>query len=212
ALGLRDFQNASALLRRVVDQKPDSEDAWYELGRAYAGLGNHAEAIAAYRKQVEVNPFHKQAYNDLGAELRQSGKLEEALAAYGKQLDNVPVDGNARKNHGLLLFALKRNPEALADLEKASSAAPGDPEIEMALAQLYFGTGQQEKSRALMLTVAGATAPASGGDWFSAALRDDISPEQTLTDARAVVDGIGDQFDAGAYDQAPPEVFSAMYF
>ena len=212
ALGLRDFQNASDLLKRVVDQKPDSEDAWYELGRAYAGLGNHADAIVAYRKQVEVNPFHKQAYNDLGAELRQAGKLDEALAAYGKQLDNVPVDSNARKNHGLILLALKKNPEAISDLEKASSATPGDPEIELALAQLYFGTGQQEKSRALMLKVAGATAPAPSSDWFSAALRDDINLEQTLTDARAVVDGIGDQFDAGSYEQAPPEVFSAMYY
>jgi tetratricopeptide (TPR) repeat protein/transglutaminase-like putative cysteine protease len=212
ALEQRDFKGASDLLKRVVDQKPDSEDAWDELGRAYTGLGSHAEAIGAYRKQVEVNPFHKRAYNDLGLELRHEGKLEDALAAYGKQLDNVPVDSTARKNHGLLLLQLKRTPEALADLEKASSATPDDPEIELALAQLYFGTGQQEKSRALLLSLVGTTAPAPGGDWFAAALRDDIDPEQTLNDARKAVDGIGEQFDAGAYDPAPPEVFSAMYF
>lgn len=212
ALEQRDFKGATDLLKRVVDQKPDSEDAWDELGRAYAGLGSHAEAISAYRKQVEVNPFHKRAYNDLGGELRHEGKFEDALAAYGKQLDNLPVDSTARKNHGLLLLQLKRNPEALADLEKASSATPDDPEIELALAQLYFGTGQQEKSRALLLSMIGTTSPATGGDWFSTALRDDIDPEQTLNDARKLVDGIGEQFDAGAYDPAPPEVFSAMYF
>lgn len=211
ALSLRDYKGASDLLKKVVDQKPDSEDAWDELGQAYAGLGDHAGAIAAYRKQVEVNPFNKRAYNDLGAELRQAGKYEDALAAYGKQLENVPVDNGARKNHGLVLAALKRNPEAIADLEKASAGIPDDPEIELALAQLYFGTGQQEKSRALMLSVTGSLAPAAGGDWFSAALRDDIDPESTLNDARKIVDGIADQFDAGAYDQAPPEVFSAMY-
>lgn len=211
ALSLRDFKNASALLKRVVDLKPDSEDAWDELGQAYAGLGSHANAIAAYRKQVEVNPFNKRAYNDLGAELRLAGKYEDALAAYGKQLDNVPVDNTARKNHGLVLLELKRNPEAMADLEKASAAMPDDPEIELALAQLYFGTGQQEKSRALMLSVTGSLAPAAGGDWFSAALRDDINPDQTVNDARKIVDGISDQFDAGVYDQSPPAVFSAMY-
>ena len=211
ALSLRDFKNASDLLKKVVDQKPDSEDAWDELGQAYAGLGDHSDAISAYRKQVEVNPFNKRAYNDLGAELRQAGKYEDALSAYGKQLDNVPVDNAARKNHGLVLLALKRNPEAIADLEKASAGLPDDPEIELALAGLYFGTGQQEKSRALMLSVTGSLAPAAGGDWFSAALRDDIDPEQTASDARKIVDGIADEFDSGAYDQAPPEVFSAMY-
>jgi tetratricopeptide (TPR) repeat protein/transglutaminase-like putative cysteine protease len=212
ALEQRDFRSASDLLKRLVDQKPDSEDAWDALGRAYTGLGSHADAISAYRKQVEVNPFHKRAYSDLGAELRSQGKLEEALAAYGKQLENAPGDSVARKNHGLILLQLKRNNEALADLEKASSATPDDPGIAMALAQLYFGAGQREKSRALLLSVTGASAPGVGGDWFSAALRDDVDTEQTLTDARRFLDGIGEQFDAGAYEQAPPEVFSSMYF
>ncbi|HKD66540.1 MAG TPA: tetratricopeptide repeat protein [Candidatus Binataceae bacterium] len=211
ALSLRDYKNASDLLRKVVEQKPDSDDAWDELGQAYAGLGNHIDAISAYRKQVEVNPFNKRAYNDLGAELRLAGKYEDALAAYGRQLENVPVDNAARKNRGLVLLALKRNPEAIADLEKASAGLPDDPEIGLALAGLYFGSGQREKSRALMLAVTGSIAPAAGGDWFSAALRDDIDKEQTASDARKIVDAIADEFDSGAYDQAPPEVFSAMY-
>lgn len=212
ALDQRDFKNASELLKRLLAQRPDSEDAWDELGRAYSGLGDHDAAIAAYRKQVEVNSFSKRAYNDLGAELRQQGKYEDALAAYGKQLENVPVDNAARKNHGLLLLQLKRNQEALGDLEKASSAMPDDPETELALAQLYSSLGNQEKSRSRLTSVVGSTAPAPGGDWFSAALRDDIDPEQTLSDARKIVDGIGDQFDSGAYQENPPEVFSAMYF
>jgi tetratricopeptide (TPR) repeat protein len=212
ALDQRDFENASELWKRLLAQLPDSEDAWDELGRAYSGLGDHNAAIAAYRKQVEVNAFSKRAYNDLGAELRQQGKYEDALAAYGKQLENVPVDNAARKNHGLLLLQLKRNQEALGDLEKASSATPDDPEIELALAQLYSWTGNQEKSRSRLMSVVGSTAAAPGGDWFSAALRDDIDPEQTLNDARRIVDGIGDQFDSEAYQENPPEVFSAMYF
>src|SRR5262249_54114326 len=59
ALDQRDFKNASELLKRLVAQRPDSEDAWDELGRAYSGLGDHNAAIAAYRKQVEVNAFSK---------------------------------------------------------------------------------------------------------------------------------------------------------
>lgn len=212
ALDQRDFKNASELFRRLLEQHPESEDAWDELGRAYSGIGDHTAAISAYRKQVEVNAFHKRAYNDLGAELRLEGKYDEALAAYAKQLENVPLDNNARKNHGLLLLQLKRNQDALGDLEKASSSTPDDPEIEMALAQLYSWAGNLEKSRARLMSVVGSPTPAAEGDWFTAALRDDIDPEQTLSDARKIVDGIGDQFDAGAYEQSPPEVFSAMYY
>jgi tetratricopeptide (TPR) repeat protein len=211
ALEKRDFKNASELLKRVVAQQPDSADAWDELGQAYAGLSQHSDAIAAYRKQVEVNPFHKRAYNDLGAELQQEGKYEEALAAYGKQLDNVPVDSGARKHHGLLLARLKRSQDALKELETASSASPDDPEIELALAQLYVAGGNQEKSQSLFKSVIGsASLPA--GDWFAAALGDGIDPNQTLSDARKIVETIGDQFDTGDYDRDSPEVFSAMYF
>jgi len=211
ALEKRDFKNASELLKRVVAQQPDSADAWDELGRAYTGLSNHNDAVAAYRKQVEVNPFHKRAYNDLGAELQLEGKYEEALAAYGKQLDNDPVDSGARKHHGLLLARLKRSQDALKELETASTASPDDPEIELALAQLYVAGGNQEKSQSLFKSVIGSTSlPAS--DWFGAALGDSIDPDQTLSDARKIVETIGDQFDSGDYDRDSPEVFSAMYY
>lgn len=212
ALEQRNFQNASELLKRVVEQKPDSEDAWDELGRAYVGLGDHPDALAAFRKQVEVNAYHKRAWDDLGSELQHQGKYQDALAAYAKQLENVPTDANARRNHGLLLAQLKRGSDAMGELEKVEAASPGDPEVELALAGLYAAGGSQDKSRALLFTVTGNSAPAAGGDWFSAALRDDINPDQTLADAQKIVEGIADQFDSGIYDDTPADAVSAMYF
>ncbi len=212
ALQQRDFKTALDIFKRVVDKEPNSADGWDELGRSYAGLSNHADAIGAYRKQVEVNPFHKRAYNDLGSELQQQGKYDEALAAYAKQLENVPVDRVARKYHGLLLVQLKRDKEALPELEKADSASPDDPEIELALAQLYIVSGNQEKSHALMKSVIGSPTSAQGGDLFSAALRDDLNVEENLRDARNIVDTITEQFDSGAYEEGSSEVSSAMYF
>ncbi|HLW51760.1 MAG TPA: DUF3857 domain-containing protein [Candidatus Angelobacter sp.] len=212
ALEQRNFQSASELFKKVVEQKPDSEDAWDDLGRAYAGLGNHGEATAAFRKQVEVNAFHKRAWNDLGSELFHQGKYQDALGAYGKQLENAPTDSVARKSHALLLVQLKRNSEAMIELEKIEAASPGDPEVELALAGLYASSGSQDKSRAMLFSVTGNTAPVTGGDWFSAALRDDINPDQTLADARKILEGIADEFDSGAYDENPADAVSSMYF
>lgn len=212
ALQQRDFKTAADVFKQLVDQDPKSDDGWDSLGRAYAGLSNHADALVAYRKQVEVNPFHKRAYNDLGAELQRQGKYEEALEAYAKQLANVPVDRVARKYHGLLLVQLKRDKEAVTELEAADQASPDDPAIELALAQLYAGNGSVEKSRALMKTVIGSSTPAPDGDLFAAALRDDINPDETVSDAKNIVDTMGEQFESGEYDENSPEVGPAMYF
>jgi tetratricopeptide (TPR) repeat protein/transglutaminase-like putative cysteine protease len=212
ALLQRDFQTAANIFKSLVEKEPKSADGWDSLGRAYAGLSDHANAISAYRKQVEADPFNKRAYNDLGAELQQQGKYEDALQAYGKQLENVPVDRVARKYHGLLLVQLKRNKEALTELEAANSTSSDDPEIEMALAQLYVVNGNPGKSSELLKSVIGSPTAAPGSDLFAAALRDDINVENTLGDAKNIVDTIGEQFESGAYGEDSPEVGSAMYF
>lgn len=210
ALQQRDFKTAVDAFKRVVDKDPKSADGWDQLGRAYAGLNNHVEAAGAYRKQVEANPFHKSAYNHLGAELQRMGKYDEALEAYGKQLQNVPVDPVAGKHHALLLAQLKRK-EALTALEAANAASSDDPEIELALAQLYAANGSQEKSRALMKSVIGSPT-VTGGDLFAAALRDDINPAETLEDAKNIVDTIAEQFDSAGYEAGSSDLSSAMYF
>jgi tetratricopeptide (TPR) repeat protein len=211
ALQERDYKTASSLLKRAVEKEPASPEAWDELGRAYLGLNNHSDALSAFQKQVEVNAYHKHAYDDLAAELQRQGKYEEAVAAYGKQLENSPVDNAARKNRGLLLLQLKRDKEALAELETAAATPPGDPKVQLALAQLYAGAGNMAKSRELLMSVTG-TASVPTGDPYSAALRDDIDSDKTLDDAGKVLSDLGEQFDAGAYDEDSPEVFSAMHF
>jgi tetratricopeptide (TPR) repeat protein len=211
ALQQRDFNTAAALLKQVVEKQPDSSEAWDDLGRAYAALNNHTEAIAAYRKQVEVNPFHKRAYDDLAFELQRAGKLDDALAAYSKQLENVPVDDTARKGHALLLAQLGRK-EALPELENAASSTPDDAEIELALARAYAGAGNKDKSASILTSVIGSAAPPANGDLFAAALGENINPDETLRNAKKIVDAIGEQFDSGAYDQNSSEAATAMYF
>jgi tetratricopeptide (TPR) repeat protein len=211
ALQERDYQTASALLKRAVEKEPASPEAWDELGRAYLGLNNHSDALSAFQKQVEVNAYHKHAYTDLAAELQRQGKFDEAVAAYGKQLENNPVDKMAHKNRGLLLVQLKRDKEALTELEAATATPPADPRVELALAQLYAGSGNTEKSRELFMNVVG-TPNLPSGDPYSAALRDDIDAGKTIDNATKVLNDIGDQFDSGAFDEDSPELFSAMHF
>jgi transglutaminase-like putative cysteine protease/tetratricopeptide (TPR) repeat protein len=210
ALQQKDFKTAVDDFNRLVDKDPKSDDGWNQLGRAYAGLNDHAKAADAYRKQAEVNPFHKSAYNHLGAELQRMGKYDDALAAYGKQLENVPVDRVAGKQHALLLARLNHK-EALHELEAVNAAVSDDPEIELALARLYAANGIQDKSQALMKSVVGSPNIANG-DLFAAALRDDIQPDESMEDAKNIVDTVSEQIESGEYEAGSSGMDSAMYF
>jgi tetratricopeptide (TPR) repeat protein len=210
ALDRNDFATAANLLKRSIEQDTNQKDAWDDLGCAYAGLNQHDEAILAFRKQIEANPDHPRANGDLANELQQQGKLDDAVAAYRKQIEIDPSSKSAHKSLGLLLVQMKRDSDARTELEAAISIPPEDPEVKMALAQVYTRTGNAEKGEALMKSVTGATTGGAGADLYAAALGDSIDPNQALHDARQTLDQIGDQFDSGEYDHLGPPVFSAM--
>src|SRR5258708_14993245 len=215
ALQRRDFTAAADLLQRAVDQDPSQldpsqKDTWDDLGRAYAGLNQHDEAIRAFRKQIELDSFHKSANQDLASELQQQGKFDDAIAAYRRQLEITPFNKSTHKSMGLLLAQLNKDAEATKELEAAAALPPDDPEVKVTLARVYSRTGDAAKADALMKSVTGVSAPASGADIYSSALRDDIDPNQTLRDARKTLDDIGDQFDSGEYDHPGPSAFHAM--
>ncbi len=205
-----DFSTAVDLLKRVVEQDPKEQEAWDELGLAYARLNNHEDAARAFRKQIEVNAFHPRANNDLGAELQQLGQLDEAVAAYRKQLEIAPSDKSAHKNLGLILAQLKRDQDARTELETAAAISPDDPEVKVALAQVYQRTGDKEKAQTLMKDITGTASLKPGADIYAQALRDDMDLNQSLRDARQALDQIGDQFDSGEYERLGPSAFSAM--
>ncbi len=220
ALQSKDYRTAIELLKRAVDGDssladsgmPNSsmKDGWYDLGLAYAGANRHAEAIVAFRKQLEVDPNHKQANGELAMELQQTGKNDEAIAAYRKQLETTPYEKAAHKNLGLLLAQMGRDADARTELEAAAAIPPDDPETKMALAQVYGRLGEKTQAQELMKGLTGSAGADAGQDIYAAALRNDIDPAETETDAQKVLYDIGDQFDSGELDRLGPSAFSSM--
>ncbi len=215
ALQSKDYRTAIDLLKRAVDgdsslANSNMKDGWYDLGLAYAGANHHAEAIAAFRKQLELDPNHKHANADLGMELQQTGKTDEAIAAYRKQLETTPYEKAAHKNLGLLLAQLGRDADARTELEAAAAIPPDDPETKMALAQVYGRLGEKTQAQELLKGLTGSAGGDSGQDIYAAALRSDIDPAETETDAQKVLYDIGEQFDSGELDRLGPSAFSSM--
>ncbi len=210
ALQSKDYRTAIDLLKRAVEADAGIKDGWYDLGLAYAGANNHAEAIAAFRKQIELDPSHKHANGDLAMELQQTGKNDEAIAAYRKQLETTPYDKTTLKNLGVLLAQLGRDADARTELEAAAAIPPDDPETKMALAQVYGRLGEKSQAQELLRGLTGSAGADSGQDIYAAALKDDIDPAQTESDAQQVLYDIGDQFDSGEMDRLGPSAFSSM--
>jgi hypothetical protein len=61
-----------------------------------------------------------------------------------------------------------------------------------------------------MKGLTGSAGGSSGEDMFADALKSDIDPAQTETDAQQVLYDIGGQFDSGEFDRLPPSAFSSM--
>jgi tetratricopeptide (TPR) repeat protein/transglutaminase-like putative cysteine protease len=206
-----DCTRAITLLKRAVDSDSSLKDGWYDLGRAYAGANERAQAIHAFQKQIELDPNHKQANGDLAMELQLSGKNDEAIAAYRKQLTLAPFDQETHKNLGMLLAQLGRGQEARAELEAAVAVPPEDPNTKLALAHVYTKLGETAKAAELMKGLTGSAAGGgTGDDIYADALKSDIDPAQSETDAQKVLYDIGGQFDSGEFDRLPPAAFSSM--
>jgi transglutaminase-like putative cysteine protease/tetratricopeptide (TPR) repeat protein len=225
ALQSKDYRSAIDLLNRAVGSDPTLaksnmpnsslpgstlKDGWYDLGLAYAGANKHAEAIAAFRKQIEVDPNHQRANVNLAMELQQVGKNDEAIAAYRRQLEATPYDRTALKNFGLLLAQMRHDADARTELEAAAALPPDDPETKLALAEVYARLGEKSRAQELMKGLTGSTDADSSQDIFAAALRNDIDPAQSESDAQQVLYDIGGQFDAGEFDRLGPSAFSSM--
>ena len=214
ALESKDYRRAIELLKRAVDADagphPSLKDGWYDLGLAYAGANDHQAAIAAFQLQILMDPNHKSANGELALELEQAGKTDDAIAAYRKQLTITPYEREPHKNLGLLLARLGKNADARTELEAAAAIPPADPETKLALAQVYTKLGETSQAQELMSGLTGSAGGDSGTDIFADALKTNINPAQTESDAQQVLYDIGGQFDSGEFDRLGPSAFSAM--
>lgn len=77
------YQDAVALLTKVVQREPDNADAHNYLGFSLRKLGEFDKAAAHYRTALQLQPDHKAAleyYGELFLQLKDLPRAEEQLA------------------------------------------------------------------------------------------------------------------------------------
>jgi tetratricopeptide (TPR) repeat protein len=80
-LHARQYDNAAAALRRVLQLAPRLPEAHVNMGFAMLGLQRGGEAAAAFEQAIELQPAQANAYYGLAMAHEQQGDLEAALGA-----------------------------------------------------------------------------------------------------------------------------------
>jgi predicted Zn-dependent protease len=81
-----DAAGARAILEPLAKAQPDAPDVHYELGMAFAALGENRKAIAALARAVALNAKHPQAWRALADEKMLAGDAKGADAAYARHI------------------------------------------------------------------------------------------------------------------------------
>src|SRR5579875_3820802 len=80
-LDVRRFDEASALLARVVTAEPESARAWCLMARAHLGAGRYAEAVEAANRAVALDPADEWPHRLASNALVHQGYVTDALRA-----------------------------------------------------------------------------------------------------------------------------------
>jgi tetratricopeptide (TPR) repeat protein len=115
-------------VQRGLEIAPDNPHLRCVLGQLYAAAGKHADAIAAYDAALAAVPDFAQALAGRAAALFGTGDLDGAVADLTAALAHAE-DAALLYNRAAALQAAGRWREAVADLERAATLDPADPDV-----------------------------------------------------------------------------------
>ncbi len=146
------FQEAIDAFEKCLSLQPRDGTAEYNIGLAYAGLGNTASATLAYQQAIDWqhNAEHQdpQPYLDLGILLLTKDESVKALP-YLKSA--AQVDGKNPKAHeelGIAYEKLRQFQAAQSELELAISLAQSVPALHFELGRVYQKEGLTSQAKA----------------------------------------------------------------
>lgn len=100
ALALEESEPAAAIdaYRRCLRLRPDSTEAWINLGRLYAETGEAASARECFTTALRLDPADATALYNLGVVAQDAGAESEAIDLYTRALELDPGLAEAHYN------------------------------------------------------------------------------------------------------------------
>lgn len=127
ALHQGEFTEAQQYLSKLVQEVPDSAQAWANYGSALAMQGKAEEAEAAYKRALEQDTYYEQVYINQGVLFKEQGRYDEAAAALNSAVEIRPSP-EAFVCLAEVLTAQERIEDARTVIRAAGNLMPKDRE------------------------------------------------------------------------------------
>jgi len=130
------------LHRRIIDEHPYNELAWFNLGAAYQGLKLYEKAIDAYQYAIAIDEKFDYAYRNMGDAFIRLRNYREAIEALEKVLELSKPEEVIYEAIGHCYDRMKNYAQARFHYRKASHLAPDDSKLLYKLALTYYNEQQ----------------------------------------------------------------------
>lgn len=155
------WRNDLTLWTDTLSKCPDSEDAWYNLGRSYYDAGQMDNALGAYLRALSINPSAKDTLNNVGDIYMQKGHLLKARPFLLEALRVDPYYFEGLLNLGVNFYRSGEFEQAESTLRKALALRPRSAQVFLFLGDVYSKTNRLEMAsecyrRAVALGAKGA--------------------------------------------------------
>jgi tetratricopeptide (TPR) repeat protein len=144
AVAKKKYDQATTLLKQIVDNDKADFQAWNALGSVYMAQEKLGDAEEAYAQATAAKPDFARAQLNLGRVRSQQKKFEEAIEPLTKAVELQPDSGDANMLAGEAYLQLKKGSKAIPYLNEA--AKHGRPDAHLRLGWLYNAAGLKDKA------------------------------------------------------------------
>jgi Flp pilus assembly protein TadD len=156
--GGRAHEAVDVLAEAVREGLPDAR-VHLELGRALGQVCRWDDALASLTEAIRLDPDQPEAYELRGEVLGEKhwsgpdalapeaeAAYREAMRLYGRRLAADPSDATARARKGTLEIEVGDLETGLAELRRAATERPADPEVQAALAVAFAEANRRHEA------------------------------------------------------------------
>ncbi len=168
---VRQFQEATICLDRVIQANPKWDIARYNYGLVLYQTGKTSEAQLQFEQAARLNPNLSQAVFMLACLSIARGKIEDGLTGIKEAIRMNPKDPHFYWGYGRFMIEMNQMEEAIPSLKNAVALDPKNVEYHTALGEAYTLKGEavlakQELDLALAINPEFAQALALGGAYY----------------------------------------------
>jgi len=130
------------LHKKIIDEYPYNELAWFNLGAAYQGLKLYEKAIDAYQYALAIDEKFDYAYRNIGDAYIRLRKYKEAIEVLEKVLELSRPEDVIYEAMGFCYERLGNFAQARIHYRKAAHLSPDDSKLYYKIACTYMHEGQ----------------------------------------------------------------------